>query len=566
MFSEHSHNEEPTVLLCPISDTINEKKDDVMEIFIDKSKSGILGKGAYGCVRKGRIRYSSSGKTEFPVAFKSFFDKEPFSQNIIREIVGMTCIPHHPNVLKAKSIYLDEKMRCILVSEKMKSNLYDRLKYSCTLEKRVKWSLQLLCAVDHLHSNGFMHRDIKLENVFIDRNDNAVLGDMGMCRFFESSEKPTFTSGVCTLWTRPPELCFKSLYCDKRSSTLYSESIDNWSLGITILGIFASTYFVQGKNESDVFMRMIELFGLPPTQTWNEWCISASRTRKPKNFVLAKSHTDEESAQALMQECSRRKIVIHPDFIRAIIPLLRVDPKERGFPRDIVNNAFFKEFELNKTFTVFSKRTIIEASSFFLVPLTLTKNEHRLFEEETVTENKASVLETCPTRGPLRLAVTMWILSLQDTLCLSQLTILDTILLWEQIRDKINVDIKSEIVLAAACTSLVSKFHERNLTSSSQILRCISNSSAGSVNLFEYEVTVLKTSNCNLVRHKTINLFLQLQKKMGKRNSESENCTRRLIDVVSKIHSSDLSIEEIINLSTAQETDEEESKIKREEK
>ena len=39
---------------------------------------------------------------------------------------------------------------------------------------------QLCLAVDHLHENGLAHRDIKPANVFLDNENNAILGDLGI--------------------------------------------------------------------------------------------------------------------------------------------------------------------------------------------------------------------------------------------------------------------------------------------------------------------------------------------------------------------------------------------------
>lgn len=36
------------------------------------------------------------------------------------------------------------------------------------------------CAVDHLHSLGIIHRDIKLENVMLKNNGHVVLGNFGL--------------------------------------------------------------------------------------------------------------------------------------------------------------------------------------------------------------------------------------------------------------------------------------------------------------------------------------------------------------------------------------------------
>ena len=38
---------------------------------------------------------------------------------------------------------------------------------------------ELLLTVDHLHQQGIVHRDIKLENIMVDNNMNIKLADFG---------------------------------------------------------------------------------------------------------------------------------------------------------------------------------------------------------------------------------------------------------------------------------------------------------------------------------------------------------------------------------------------------
>jgi len=49
----------------------------------------------------------------------------------------------------------------------------------CTVTRLLMWDLQA-CAVDHLHSLGIIHRDIKLENVMLKNDGHVVLGNFGL--------------------------------------------------------------------------------------------------------------------------------------------------------------------------------------------------------------------------------------------------------------------------------------------------------------------------------------------------------------------------------------------------
>jgi len=44
-----------------------------------------------------------------------------------------------------------------------------------------------MSAVNFIHSKGLAHRDIKLENVFLDKNCNIKLADFGCSKVFANA-------------------------------------------------------------------------------------------------------------------------------------------------------------------------------------------------------------------------------------------------------------------------------------------------------------------------------------------------------------------------------------------
>lgn len=87
---------------------------------------------------------------------------------------------------------------------------------------RRKWILQLVSAVVFLHRQNIIHRDLKLENFFLDDQLDLYLGDFGIAKDIQKSRAHTF---IGTSETMAPEVV---------SGSPYNAKADIWSLGCII--------------------------------------------------------------------------------------------------------------------------------------------------------------------------------------------------------------------------------------------------------------------------------------------------------------------------------------------
>lgn len=223
---------------------------------IEFKKQHLLGSGAYGAVYAGTLN-------DRRIAIKRFLGSStstPWSQNALRELVAMCSIPDHPNVMRLEYAF-SISSKAYLVFPRLRSTLYAHIKGNKpTKDEVLKWTSQLLRAVSHMHQHGFIHRDIKLENILLDDENNAYVADLGMARFAPlGCEHAPMTGNVCSLWTRPPEL----VVADEAQRTRYDERIDSWSVGCVMLALATGRYVFRSGSDGGTMSAVFGLLGTP---------------------------------------------------------------------------------------------------------------------------------------------------------------------------------------------------------------------------------------------------------------------------------------------------------------
>ena len=156
------------------------------------------------------------------------------------DLMDMTLplLTKHRNIMPVLKVFrfIDEEGKKVgILMPLAKSTLtkelksWEEKKINPTTEQRFKRAAEIWCGIMALHATGFLHLDLKPDNILIDNNDIAVLNDFGLAQATFGSHASRAPWKVITSLWRPPNLSAGHLNLSERD--------DWWSYVIIFLQI-----------------------------------------------------------------------------------------------------------------------------------------------------------------------------------------------------------------------------------------------------------------------------------------------------------------------------------------
>ncbi|KAG0591392.1 hypothetical protein KC19_1G172100 [Ceratodon purpureus] len=283
-----------------------------------------IGEGTYGVVYKARDRLTNETIALKKIRLEQ--EDEGVPSTAIREI-SLLKEMHHSNIVRLQDVVHSEK-RLYLVFEYLDLDLKKHMDTCPDLAKDPRliktFLYQILRGIAYCHAHRVLHRDLKPQNLLIDRRTNALkLADFGLARAFGIPVR-TFTHEVVTLWYRAPEILLGSRH--------YSTPVDVWSVGCIFAEMVNHRPLFPGDSEIDELFKIFRTLGTPNEEVW------PGVTSLP-DFKTAFPKWPPKALSSVVPS-------LEPAGIDLLAKMLILEPSRRITARHALEHEYFKDIGL----------------------------------------------------------------------------------------------------------------------------------------------------------------------------------------------------------------------------
>lgn len=249
-----------------------------------------LGKGSFGVVHKVKRK---STKTIYVLKQINISGMRSKMKGIALNEVKILSSLENPYVVKYYDSFLERDVLNIIMEYCEGGDLSQYIKNHMgkPLNEMKIWKffIQMCIGLRYIHNKKILHRDIKALNIFLTKDGDIRIGDLGVAKVLAESVSFAHTM-VGTPYYMAPEMC---------EEKPYNEKSDIWALGCVLYEMCAQKHPFQAHSQGTLILKIIKGKYAPIPGTYSAELIELV------NLCLDKDYKKRPTASALLKKNSK---------------------------------------------------------------------------------------------------------------------------------------------------------------------------------------------------------------------------------------------------------------------
>ncbi len=160
----------------------------------------------------------------------------------------------HENIVKMHGVGIDGDTRYLVMEYIDGQTLKDVIRSDGRLSTQtaVRYAIRILAALDHAHKNNIIHRDIKPQNILVDRNGTIKVADFGIARLVNSA-----TGTITDTKTALGSVHYVSP--EQASGEHVDNKSDLYSLGVVLYEMLTGVVPFDGETAVAVALKQVNV-------------------------------------------------------------------------------------------------------------------------------------------------------------------------------------------------------------------------------------------------------------------------------------------------------------------
>ncbi|ELU04715.1 hypothetical protein CAPTEDRAFT_111937 [Capitella teleta] len=279
-------------------------------------KIRVVGRGAYGTVYLCRRLADNKHVIIKQIPVEQMTKEE--RQAALNEVKVLSMLDH-PNIIEYYENFLEDKALMIVMEYAQGGTLFEYLQQRNELlleeEEILRFFAQMLLSLQHVHSKQILHRDLKTQNILLNKKKEAVkISDFGISKFLSSKSKAYTVVGTpCYI---SPELCEGKPYPVLKS--------DIWALGCVLYELVSLKRAFEAQNLPALILKIMRGTISPISEDFSE---------ELRKLILSMLHLDPNKRPDISQ------IMAQPLVLQALMSLYTDQGKVtcRRIPKSLSN-------------------------------------------------------------------------------------------------------------------------------------------------------------------------------------------------------------------------------------